>query len=172
MINDKKSNIVKISVLSVLSTVLLPQFSYGTSWVWVSDLTPYKIFPIIAIITVLIEMEILINFTEAKHNRKKTFLSVLAGNMLSFIIAYLPICGYVDTADYVLDAVGQVSATAINVDLLVGAVLFKIPVVYISMKNSEGNNKKILLTLAVSVAITLLLTFIAEYYFCKGMWAA
>ena len=96
MINDKKSNIVKISVLSVLSTVLLPQFSYGTSWVWVSDLTPYKIFPIIAIITVLTEMEILINFTEAKHNRKKTFLSVLAGNMLLFIIAYLPICGYVD----------------------------------------------------------------------------
>ena len=111
-------------------------------------------------------MEILINFTEAKHNRKKTFLSVLAGNMLSFIIAYLPICGYVDTVDSVLDAVGQVSA------LLVGAVLFKIPVVYISMKNSEGNNKKLLLTLAVSVAITLLLTFIAEYYFCKGMWAA
>lgn len=172
MINDKKSNIVKISVLSVLSTVLLPQFSYRTSWVWVSDLTPYKIFPIIAIITVLTEMEILINFTEAKHNRKKTFLSVLAGNMLLFIIAYLPICGYVDTADSVLDAVGQVSATAINVALLVGAVLFKIPVVYISMKNSEGNNKKLLITLAVSVAITLLLTFVAEWYFCKGMWAA
>lgn len=172
MSKDKKSNIIKVSVLSALGAVLLPQFSYAASWVWVSNSTPYKIFPLLAIIAVLVEMGILVNFTEAKQYKKKAFLSVLAGNVLWFIIAYLPIGGYIHTADSILEAAGEVSATTINIALFVGAVLFKIPVVYLSMKNLTDNHKKLLLTLVVSVAATLLLTFIVEYYLCRGMWGA
>lgn len=165
----KKYNFLS-SVLMVFTFLLLFPLtvSANSSWQWISETRPYDVLPVVVILTLLIEILSICFIPNVKALPKVVFFVILA-NILSFAAPYLFL--YLTSSLYTFEqALERMPYYTVGIVYLIVTLIVEIPTVFLGLKKSANNSKKLLLTAIGANVVTTVLTAVVERIFCRGSW--
>ena len=165
----KKYNILSSLLLAAVFAFLFPMtVSANSSWQWISETRPYDILPVVVIITLLIEILTISFIPRVKALPKVVFFVVLA-NILSFAAPYVFL--YFTSSLYTFEqALERMPYYTVGIVYLIVTLIVEIPTVFLGLKKSANNSKKLLLTAIGANVVTTVLTAVVERIFCRGSW--
>ena len=161
---------------AVLAVCFFPKTVYAnSSWHWFSD-TPLTVLPWAVCGALFLEVLII-----CRANRtlsiKKTIAAAVYANALSFFLPYIfagifPILGaeelsFFETINY---SVRKVPFYTVGIAFLAITLAAEIPAMWLMLRKSTENRKRLLISIAAANIITTVLCGAAERILCRGSW--
>lgn len=165
--------------IAMLLVVLFPITAYAnSSWHWISSSRPLDLFPIVVIVTLLIEI-FCINYIAKIKDLKRVIPVVSLANLVSFVVPYIwlgvnPRNVYTASGEdifYVIKYTVEHTPTfTVSLVFLVMTLLVETPIVYLFFKDRVQNKKNLIFNIILINFITTAITFAVERLFCYGEW--
>lgn len=162
----------RFAVFMVLLLCLLPiTASANSSWQWISETRPLDVLPVVAIITIAVEVVALWLLLGKTHLIKITVIVTIA-NLLSFAAPYLDV--YFEIFEIRLYPFWQTLEHSpyytVCIIYLVMTLAVELPVTYFAIRKYVKSNWRFLLTAVGANIVTTIITAAAERIFCYGRW--
>ncbi len=141
----------------------------NSSWVWLTDVTPFYILPVAVFITITVEC--LMIASQVDNKTIKVLFFVLLANLVSFILPYL--LEY-SNAKMVVDTFDQYlhkgPTYMIGFGYLILTLVSEVPIVYNGVKKNAKDKSKLLKYIFIANAITTVAVAVLERICCRGRW--
>ncbi len=175
-----KKNKTMFTILVAITLVLLfPITAYAnSSWHWVSSSRPLDLFPVVVIITLLLEI-ISVNYIAKVKDLKRVIPVVSLANLASFVVPYIwlgvsPRNVYTGLDDNIFNVikytVEHTPTFTVSISFLLMTLLVETPIVYLFFKDNVQNKRKLIFNIILINIITTAITFAVERIFCYGEW--
>lgn len=163
--NNKNKIITVILCIFVFILSTVSVFA-DSSWIWISETRPYDLFPIVIILTLIVEI-IAINYWAEVHMLLKTCIVVTLANLASFLIPYW-ITVYIDGVHQYPDTLNDYHSIVIGPYLILTFML-EVPIIMLLLKKNADKKKLFIVTLVANV-LTTLMVYAIEKIFCEGYY--
>lgn len=165
----------KIKGVIIVFTILISTqaVSANSSWHWVT-ISPYKVFPIAVIVTLIAEIYGIMNLNKWKQlDIKRVNCVVILANVLSFIVPYiLRAYRFIPTSGrFSLEgAFNKGPYYIVMVGYLVLTVVVELPLVYMVLKKNVERRFRLMSTIVGLNVVTTIIVAFLERLICQGVW--
>lgn len=177
MKNLQKYKYISTAIIVLLFIMMFPVTVFAnSSWGWISETKPLDVFPIIVIITLVIETA-LINLIPKLKKLSKVFCIVTTANLLSFATPYLiewlfwKVDG--ETAGYIYPFWEQFDTMPFyttGIVFLIITLIVETPIVYFTLRKNADKQDIFLITTIGTNILTTIIVAIVERTLCYGHW--
>lgn len=143
-----------------------------SSWIWLSKRQPYEIMPVVAVITILIEVLIILHFLKITET-KRGVLIIFGGNLASFLVPYIVNYMLLKTQmgyENIERAFSIGPYYIVGLGYLFLTIVIELPIVYAGLKNEIKDKKKGIFVICAANVITTAFVFGVERILCYGRW--
>lgn len=152
--------------------MLIPTIVFAnSSWVWLTDMRPWTILPIVVLVTIIIEVFIIIKYGRI-NNKTKAIVIVLLVNFISFIVPYFLTYNSLKIfhpKESLLSVLNSGPNYIVGLWYLLLTLIVEVPIVFFTLKDKE-NIERLLISAVIANTTTTLLVFIVERLTCRGTW--
>lgn len=159
---------------AILFALTLPFDVYAnSSWVWISERRPYDVLPVVAVITVIIEICMIKKMAQIKNDAVFRLCSaVIISNLLSFafpyiIYLYTAVNENIYTFPQFMESLPTYTVGAV---FLAMTLAVEIPAVFLTMRKKAVSAKMLILSIVLSNTATTALTALTERIISPGHW--
>ena len=165
----------KRTTLGILFFVFLtiPQVANAnSSWIWISETRPYDLLPIVAIATILIEVN-MIKGQIKPGNRIRLVGYVVGANLVSFLFPYAVNYSHLVQVYWELslrEMFERTPAYTVGFWFLVMTIVIELPIVYFGLREKTDNKEKLRKIIIGTNIVTTIMVALVERMFCQGHW--
>ena len=150
----------------------------NSSWHWISSSRPLDLFPVVVIVTLLLEI-ISVNYIAKVKDLKRVIPVVSLANLASFVVPYIwlgvsPRNVYTGLDDNIINVikytVEHTPTFTVSISFLLITLLVETPIVYLFFKDRVQSKKNLISNIILINIITTAITFAVERIFCYGEW--
>lgn len=175
----KKNKTLFTIFVAIVLVFLFSITAYAnSSWHWISSSRPLDLFPVVVIVTLLLEI-ISVNYIAKVKDLKRVIPVVSLANLASFVVPYIwlgvsPRNVYTGLDDNIINVikytVEHTPTFTVSISFLLITLLVETPIVYLFFKGRVQSKKNLISNIILINIITTVITFAVERIFCYGEW--
>jgi len=164
----------KVTLTSVFLLLLsIPQVvCANSSWVWISTTRPYDLLPLVAIVTIIIEVGMTRCYVK-NGNYFRILIYIAGANIASFLCPYIVnYCKLVSVKGHqpMREMFAHWPTYTVGLYFLVMTLVIELPIVYLGLKEKAKDSKKLKWTIIIANILTTTMVAVVERMLCQGHW--